>query len=228
MAALARPILYSFRRCPYAIRARLAMQVAGSECELREVVLRDKAPEMLAASPKGTVPVLIQPDGVILEESLDIMLWALGTNDPQNWLQPEVGGIGDTLALIEQTERDFKFHLDRYKYATRYPGADPVEHRSAASEFLVALDSRLSVGPWLCGPRISLADVAIAPFVRQFANSDRQWFDEKPWSNLSGWLRDFQESPLFLSVMQKHPQWHRGDEPMLFPMSRERLWRRAL
>src|SRR4051812_31105758 len=123
------PILYSFRRCPYAMRARLAIAASGQRCELREVVLRDKPAEMLAASPKGTVPVLIDTDGRVLEESLDIMRWALGRSDPQAWLEPPSGSLEDMLELIARCDGDFKFHLDRYKYARRYQGADAGEHR---------------------------------------------------------------------------------------------------
>lgn len=226
MPPVALPILYSFRRCPYAIRARLALQVTASRCELREVVLRDKPASMVEASPKGTVPVLIHADGSVLEESLEIMLWALQAQDPQGWLVPEIGSLGDTLHLITRNDDEFKFHLDRYKYASRHEGADASEHRTAASSFLRNLDARLAHGPWLCGGRLSLADAALAPFVRQFANTDREWFDAQTWVALLAWLNDFLESPIFQSVMSKYPKWQPGDAPTRFPDVAETRWRR--
>ncbi|MHA6289529.1 glutathione S-transferase [Maricaulis sp. CAU 1757] len=199
----ARPVLYSFRRCPYAMRARLALAVSDTLVEHREVLLRDKPQAMLEVSPKGTVPVLVLPDGAVLEESLDIMRWALTRNDPDRWLAP-----GDSMwPLIARCDGDFKHHLDRYKYATRYNDVDPLEHRAAGRHFLEGLDAQLASGGQLFGARMSLADAAIFPFVRQFAATDRDWFDGLALPNLQTWLAGHLASPLFKRVMHKHEVW---------------------
>lgn len=210
------PILYSFRRCPYAMRARLALAVSRTSCVLREVVLRDKPAELLAISPKGTVPVLVESDNV-LEHSLDIMLWALRRHDPENWLQPPSGTLQDMLDLIAQCDGGFKHNLDRYKYPDRYPGEDAIMHRREGGHFLAQLETRLARTPYLFGAHPALADRAIAPFVRQFAHTDIAWFAEQPWPALHTWLQAFLDSALFAQVMNKYPQWHSGDEPTLFP-----------
>ncbi|WP_269583060.1 glutathione S-transferase [Roseibium sp. Sym1] len=210
------PILYSFRRCPYAIRARLAIAASGQTVELREIVLRDKAPEFLEASPSATVPCLKAGDEV-LDESLDIMRWALAIADPDNWLEPDGEGLDAALELIGTCDGPFKRHLDRYKYDTRYKDADRVEERAAASEFLRTLDRRLSARRWLFGNRACLADYAILPFVRQFANTDRDWFDHQDWSALKAWLVSFETSGRLQSVMHKWPKWRSGDARVLFP-----------
>lgn len=207
---MSRPILYSFRRCPYAMRARLAVQSAGIETELREILLRDKAPEFLATSPKGTVPVLVDGETVI-EESRDIMLWALQQNDPDGWLtMPEEGHD-----LIDEADGPFKTALDRYKYATRYD-SDPEAERATSADFLHKLDGMLT-DRYLFGPNPSLADRAIQPFVRQFANTDRTWFDAQPWPQLYRWITSFLDSPEFLTIMQKYPVWTAGDPVTIFP-----------
>jgi glutathione S-transferase len=217
------PVLYSFRRCPYAMRTRMALQVSGQHCELREVVLRDKPAEMIKASPKATVPVLVQPDGTVLEESLEIMQWTLGKNDPQGWLTPEHGDLEEMLSLIEELDGPFKQHLDRYKYANRYTeenngdGVDPIAHRDAAMKVLMTLNDRLTNQPWLFGSKVSLADVCIAPFVRQFANTDRAWFDAQPCTPLQDWLNRFLESTLFGAVMKKYKPWASGKPGVAFP-----------
>lgn len=209
--------LYSFRRCPYAMRARLAIKCADIRVELREVVLRDKPEAMLALSPKGTVPVLQLEDGRLLEESLDIALWALGENDPLGLLPKEEARLNEALSLIVVNDGPFKHHLDRTKYGTRYPDEDPAEHRAAASAHLMQLNERLAKTPWLLGARMTIADITIAPFVRQFANIDRSWFNAEPWPHLITWLERFLASELFQSVMQKYPQWREGDAPTFFP-----------
>lgn len=211
------PTLYSFRRCPYAMRARLAILASGTSCELREIVLRDKAPEFLEASPKATVPVVVTQSGEVIEESLDVMRWALAQNDPENWLSPDGVNPDEMNALIAECDGSFKNSLDRYKYANRYEGADPMAERANAEVFLRKLDGRLANSAYLFGAEPSLADMAIVPFVRQFANVDRAWFDGQPWPHLLAWLEGFLASDRFASIFQKYPKWHAGDAPTVFP-----------
>ena len=210
-------ILYSFRRCPYAMRARMALRIAGIPCRLREVVLRDKPQEMLDISPKGTVPVLQRNDGAVLDESLDIMRWALEEHDPEGWLAPALGTLSEVDELIAMNDGDFKHHLDRYKYANRYDGADPEVHRRGAEIFLSQLETRLQSQDALFGARWCLADAAIGPFVRQFANADRAWFDAAPYPRLQRWLGGFLDDPRFTAIMAKHAQWKTGDAEVTFP-----------
>lgn len=191
------PVLYSFRRCPYAMRARMALRVAGIEVDLREVSLRDKPPELLATSPKGTVPVLVLPDGRVIDESLDIMRWALAQRDPEGWLDP-----GEEMyALVATNDGPFKFHLDRAKYANRYPGADPAYHRGEAVKVLLPFEERLARHACLFGDGPSLADIAIFPFVRQFARSDETVLAGLP--RVEAWLAAMESSALFRAVMEK-------------------------
>ncbi|RYD88220.1 MAG: glutathione S-transferase [Sphingomonadales bacterium] len=199
-------ILYSFRRCPYAMRARMALLVSGVTYEHREVKLRDKPPEMLAASPKGTVPVLVLPGGQVVDESLDIMRWALGQHDPEHWLE------GDDAGLIAANDGAFKRHLDRYKYPDRH-ASDPLEHRAAALAVLDPLEARLAASPWLCGASRTLTDAAIMPFVRQFAAVDRPWFDAQPFPALAAWLAAQLASPLFAEAMRVHAPWRASPLP---------------
>lgn len=212
MPATAIPILYTFRRCPYAIRARLAIAASGVSVEHREIALRNKPQAMLAISPKGTVPVLqLFDDGVIdgrvIEESLDIMLWALALNDPQQWLQGEKSLPDAAKALIDTNDGPFKFWLDRYKYADRYP-EHPAEHyRQQAEEFLQSLESLLGTQEYLLGSRLSIADMAIFPFIRQFAVVDKTWFDASNYVRLQRWLDKWLRSDLFSEVMVKRDCW---------------------
>lgn len=205
-----RPILYSFRRCPYAMRARMALVVSGTTCHIREVKLSRKPAELIAASPKGTVPVLVQPDGEVIAESLEIMRWALGRNDPEGWLQR------DAPALIEANDGPFKHHLDRYKYPDRH-ASDPVEHRQAGLELLANLEERLAEQSNLCGDERGIADIAIFPFVRQFAETDRGWFDAQPLPRLQAWLGRHLASELFATVMVRLQPWQPDDPPVEFP-----------
>ncbi len=196
------PVFWSFRRCPYAMRARLSLHVAGLEVEHREILLRDKPAAMLNASPKGTIPVLVLEDRVI-DESLDIMLWALHQHDPENWLRDETAAM----ALARDCDTDFKPHLDRYKYATRYADADPDEHRAAAAEFISELEARLNRSRALGGTSDGLADNAIFPFIRQFAHTDPDWFAAQPWPQVQAWLTRHLHSVRFSEIMRKHPLW---------------------
>ena len=211
------PVLYSFRRCPYAMRARLALAVSGQACELREVVLRNKPQGLLQASPKATVPVLVLPDGQVLDQSLAIMRWALAQHDPAHWLTPSEGCDADMLALIDECDSQFKQALDRCKYPSRYPEADVSVARTLAVEWLHGLDARLTKNPFLFGGHAALADMAIAPFVRQFAGIDACWWDAQPWPQLQNWLAQWQASSLFESVMHKLPAWVDGTEGVPFP-----------
>ena len=215
--AAGRPILYSFRRCPYAMRARLAIKASGCEVELREVVLRDKPKAMLEVSPKGTVPVLVLENNQVIDESLDVMRWALEQHDPEGWLTPEAGSLEDMLDLIAACDGPFKYHLDRFKYATRYEDADPLEHRVGAEEFLALLEARLEEQSCLFGSKKSLADYAILPFIRQFAGAAKGWWESAPYPKTRMWLDLFKDGDFFRSVMKKYPQWQEGEPAVRFP-----------
>ncbi|MDB5673489.1 MAG: Glutathione S-transferase, N-terminal domain [Sphingomonas bacterium] len=204
MTGSAVPILYSFRRCPYAMRARMALLVSAVPFELREVVLRDKPAAMVAVSPKATVPVLVLEDGAVIDESIDIMRWALRRNDPEDWL------AGDDTELIDRFDDRFKHHLDRYKYPDRHQ-AEPVEHRTAALALLAELEQRLARRANLCRETRALADIAIMPFVRQFAAVDRAWFDAQPVPRVQGWLARHVASPLFDQAMLRVAPWTPDD-----------------
>jgi glutathione S-transferase len=198
-----RPILYSFRRCPYAMRARMALHCAGIAVEHREIALRDKPAAMVAISPKGTVPVLVLPDGRVIDESLDIMHWALDRADPEQWLDENA----DADALIAAIDGPFKHHLDRTKYAARYPGADPAMHREAGLAILVTFEQRLATDPYLAGAAIRLVDIASFPFVRQFARADLAAWQAASLPNVQRWLDGLIASPLFAAIMARHPLW---------------------
>lgn len=201
-------ILYSYRRCPYAMRARMALRYAGIQIEIREISLRDKPASMLQASPKATVPVLVLESGVVLEESLDIMRWALQQHDADDWLrarQPTLHTIIDQ--LIAENDVAFKRALDRYKYPDRFPQHSPLEYREQGEVFLKQLEERLGAQTFLLDEHLSLADVAIFPFMRQFAAVDSAWFEQSPYPKLRVWLTRLVASDLFTSVMEKYPTW---------------------
>lgn len=204
------PILYSFRRCPYAMRARLALYASGAIVELREVVLRDKPDHMLETSPKGTVPVLLLQDGNVVDESLDIMIWALGRQDPEEWLGEEDGG------LIARNDNEFKYALDRYKYPDRYPEEDCSSMFEQGVEILTDLNERIEKNGYLVADYPTLADYAIFPFIRQFANTDRERFEKLPLSALQKWLSDHLNSEMFEAIMPKFEQWTPDSETLLF------------
>jgi glutathione S-transferase len=200
-------LLYSFRRCPYAMRARLALRVSGVVYEHREVALKNKPAEMLAASPKGTVPVLCLSSGEVLAQSLDIMMWALQQNDPQAWLPstPEAFALAEEDIALNDGE--FKANLDRYKYPQRFGLVDGVPHRMQGAEVLMRWQTRLQTHAYLSGTHWGLLDACVAPFVRQFARTDRVWFDAQPWPELAQWLSAFEASEGFEAVMDKYPLW---------------------
>jgi glutathione S-transferase len=199
---MALPILYSYRRCPYAMRARMALWAAQIQVEVREVSLRQKPQHLLRISPKGTVPVLQLEDGAVLEQSLDIMQWALQNNDPQGWLN-----IDREVAnrLITFNDGDFKKVLDRYKYPERYPEQSQQFYRQQGEQFLQVLETALAQHAFLLGDAASMADVAIFPFIRQFSAVDAEWFAASPYPQLRVWLAGWMDSALFAEVMQKFP-----------------------
>ncbi|MDE9450223.1 glutathione S-transferase [Aliiroseovarius sp. Z3] len=205
------PILYSFRRCPYAIRARLAVASSGVQVELREILLRDKPQAFLDASPSATVPCLVTQDGV-LDESYDIMRWALEQNDPDKLCDMPRAGFD----LIDVFDGPFKRALDLTKYAVRHPGSNPEETRAEAMAILARLEGQLD-GGWLYGSTPTLVDFATLPFVRQFAMIDKPRFDAEVSPRVSAWLETFLASDRLASVMQKYPPWQVGDGPTLFP-----------
>jgi glutathione S-transferase len=191
--------LYSFRRCPYAMRARMALRYSGVPVEIIEVSLKAKPAEMLAISPKGTVPVL-NAEGRVIDESLEIMRWALAQNDPDDWL---LAGDSRIDELIEANDQGFKVHLNRYKYAERYPEQPMEFYRAEGAVFLQRLEGLLNDRDYLLTDHPSLADIALLPFVRQFAHVDREWFAQTPYPRLQAWLQRLLESELFTSIMKK-------------------------
>jgi len=220
MASSNLAVLYSFRRCPYAMRARLAIANSNITLELREVVLRDKPQQLIDISPKATVPVLLLPDNTVIDESLDIMSWALEQNDPDNWFNSlRVDQKMLSQKIIAHNDGDFKVYLDRYKYADRYPEQTQEFYRQQAERFLVLLEQQLQQNGYLICNRITLADMAILPFIRQFAFADKAWFDQSPYPYIQAWLAEFIESDLFQSIMTKYSAWQFGDQVTLFPVS---------
>ena len=207
MAEAVLPVLYSFRRCPYAMRARLALHASGLHVEQREVELKSKPARMLAASPKGTVPVLVLPDGRVIDESLDIMRWALQTQDPLQWWPQDPARWNTTMAFLEANDGPFKQALDRYKYPHRFGLTDGADWRDAGARHLLQLDAGLQMAPFLSGEHWGLCDAALAPFVRQFAHTDKTWFAAQAWPQLARWLADFEASAAFAAIMHKHPPW---------------------
>jgi len=208
------PVLYSFRRCPYAMRARLAIATAQITVELREIELNNKPEALLLASPKGTVPVLQLQNSVVIDESLDIMLWALQQHDPEHWL--ENGEIQQAKELILWNDGEFKYHLDRYKYSDRYPERSELEYRQQGELFLAELERRLNQQSFLCGNHFALADAAILPFIRQFAAVDSVWFEESPYPARQQWLNRFLSSHLFDKVMTKYLIWKPDGQAQFF------------
>ncbi|WP_395781809.1 glutathione S-transferase [Aquidulcibacter sp.] len=209
------PILYSFRRCPYAMRARMALAVAGLRHEIREISLKDKPAEMLLVSPKATVPVLVLPQGEVIEESRDIMLYALKQNDPERWLQ-DWGP--DLEALVERNDGSFKTYLDQYKYPQRFDV--PMETaRDRGLEILMDLENRLAASPFLASQSPTLVDICLFPFVRQFAAVDPHWFQQVPLYRLRSWLAFFVEGRLFAQIMTKHAIWKSGQLAIILDAS---------
>lgn len=209
------PRLYSFRRCPYAMRARLGLLFADLSVELREVVLKNKPATMLAISPKGTVPVLQLVDGSVIEESIEIIMWALEQQDPQGLLDSNV--LHEATALIEQNDTSFKHWLNRYKYADRYLDMTQTDYREQGEVFLKVLEALLTKHTFLLGDSVTIADICILPFIRQFAHVDRAVFYNLPYPNLQLWLQSWLDHPFFIQAMTKFAPWQEDDEVVIFP-----------
>ena len=197
------------------MRARFALHASGVTIELREVTLRNKPDSMLAASPKASVPVLVLPDGSVIDESWDVMQWALHQHDPEGWLGINDNYVDLATPLIIENDSTFKNHLDRYKYADRYPEHPQTHYRSEAEIFIQQLESRLAATPFLLGDTLSIADAAIFPFIRQFADVDKDWFARSRYSSLQRWLDIILNSHRFKAVMKKYSVWHPGDQPVI-------------
>ncbi len=190
------------------MRARMALLVSETQCAVREIKLSNKPDAMLLASPKGTVPVLVLSDGSVIDESIDIMVWALQRNDPQHWLSDDTA---ERARLIAQNDGAFKFHLDRYKYPAKFE-SDAPEHRDAAEAILHHYETRLAQAPYLSGQQVGFIDYALLPFIRQFAHVDRGYFYALPLPCLHNWLRGHLESALFVRGMVHFPVWAQGDD----------------
>jgi len=226
------PILYSLQHCPYAMRARMGILLADQCVRLRAIVLKNKPKEMLKVSPKGTVPVLVienestfnnalEENGIkdykVIEESLDVMLWALTKNDPRNLLlnhQPTM--LAEMLSFISHFDCEFKSNLEKYKSAKRYHDDDKLSHREACIKDISQLEQKLSQHQYLMGDQLSLVDYAILPFIRQFTRVERKWYLSSPYPKLQLWLKSHIESPLYSKVMAKHPLWSENNEDVIF------------
>ncbi len=207
------PILYSFRRCPYAMRARMVLLHSKIQCEIREIKLSNKPKEMLAISPKGTVPVLILENGDILDESLDVMLWAIEQGNLRNLFN---SGKKEILDLIKINDGEFKDAIDRYKYSSLYPEKPMIEYRKMGELFLEKIESYLEKNKFIFGKNISLADLAIFPFIRQFCRVDIDWFNSSLFKKIKEWTLFFEGSENFIDIMRKIKPWTAGDKPTLF------------
>jgi glutathione S-transferase len=211
------PILYSLRRCPYAMRARLGLLQADQTVVLRDVVMKNIPAEMLLASPKGTVPILVFDDSSVIDESIDIMIWALNQNDPNNLLFNDQPSIHSSmLALIKRNDNEFRDSLDKYKVAARYHDTTEVHYRDQCEPFIFHLEQRLTEYDFLMGTRPSLADYALLPFVRQFSRVDRKWYLQAPYPNIERWLTKHYQNPLYSKAMKKYPQWLDNNDVILF------------
>tara|TARA_A100001011_G_scaffold65586_1_gene66546 strand:- start:364 stop:1026 length:663 start_codon:yes stop_codon:yes gene_type:complete len=212
-------ILYSFRRCPFAMRARMAIYLSSFSCEIREVHLSQKPLEMIKLSPKGTVPVLLLPTGRVIDESMDLMKYVLSINNPMGIMTDYTQNKDEVDRMLYIFDNKFKYHLDRYKYSSRYEKVDPLEHRQKALKILEAL----TVSPifdtnknFITNPK--LIDISLLPFVRQYRIADPEWFDtEMPCTEIKNWLSDFLDSKLFNEIMIKYKRWEALSERVYFP-----------
>jgi glutathione S-transferase len=211
------PIIYSLRNCPYAIRARLAIYASGQQVHLRDLVLSDKPTEMLAVSPKGTVPVLVTLDNAVIDESLSIMQWAFSQTDPNDYLHKSApNALAEMLVMIERFDTEFKGHLEQYRCSKRYHETSLIQDRQKCEPYLVDLEMRLCQHQYLMSDKPSLADLALMPFVRQFARVERQWYLQSPYPKLRQWLNGYLQSKMFTKVMSQHPMWLDLKEDIVF------------
>ena len=211
------PTLYSFRRCPYAMRARLALRLCKIECIIREINLKVKNSEFLKVSPKGTVPVLVLPNGKVLEESLDIIDWSLEQNDPNKLKVNDKVTKKINDKYIQLFDSDFKFHLDRYKYSSRYNISNSEIHRNKAQNLLTEINTMLEGKDYIGGQCMSLLDISILPFVRQYRIADINWFDNHlGLRNINNWVNIFLNTEILASIMTKYKVWEKEDPPILF------------
>jgi glutathione S-transferase len=211
------PILYSFRRCPYAMRARLGLMYSGIRVELREVDLGNVPEALRELVPENpTVPVLQLPGGQLIDESWDILLWSARQHDPDGWLGADECLLLPAEQWLEMNDFSFKTDLDHYKYHENYPEQTQAEYRAEAEEFIQDLENQLQESRCLLGEQLSVGDMGLLPFIRQFAEVDRGWFDQAPYPRVRAWLDDFLESTLFKAVMEKYPVWQPGTEPNYF------------
>ena len=208
------PIFYTFRRCPYAMRARFAIRSSKLIVEVREIKLQEKPSEFLKSSPKGTVPVLITKSGKVLEESLDIINWALNINDPDKWLAKGILEKKEITNLLDDFEIKFKANLDKYKYPNRFSNVDRYLYRDKNLCFLEKLNSYLKINRSLNCEHLTLLDYAIFPFVRQFRNVDQDWFNKLNLGLLNNWINQIIDSQDFSSIMKKFKKWEPNDLPI--------------
>jgi glutathione S-transferase len=211
------PILYSFRRCPYAMRARLAIITCAHKVELRDILLKDKPVSMVTASPKATVPVLVLSDATVVDESLDVMHWAFKEHGGSDFYPTDPALNTEIETLIAENDGPFKSALDRYKYFVRFPEAGREDYRSEGELFLQKLENRLQQTAHLFGNQPTYGDLAIFPFIRQFANSDKVWFDQAPYPAVQNWLSAWLSSDAFVHTMKKRPIWNSELPPVYFP-----------
>lgn len=211
------PILYSLRRCPYAMRGRMGIALSKQQVLLREIVTKDKPSELLASSPKGTVPVLVLPDGQIIEQSLDVMNWALQQNDPQDLLRSSNPALSQQVhQLIKVNDDEFIGHLEKYRASVRYRNIDTEQHRQACEGFISKLEALLTDQAYFFGETPSLADFAVMPFVSQFVRVEKKWFVQSEYQNVGRWLRAHLESKLYTQVMKQYPLWNETKQDCLF------------
>ena len=208
------PILYSLQNCPYAMRARLALLLSEQSIIIRAITLKDKPPAMLQASPKGTVPVLLLADGTVIEESFEIMLWALKQSDPYNLLpQNQTDSQQQVIQLIQRGDDEFKHPLEQYRAAKRYHRDSEIQWREQCEAFIQELEQRITANGFFVGNSPSLADYAFIPFMRQFGRVDRKWFAAAPYPNVKAWLNTQLQSQLYARMMNKHQLWHKDLAP---------------
>ncbi|WP_445946635.1 glutathione S-transferase [Shewanella sp.] len=214
---IALPVLYSLRNCPYAMRARLAIYAAKQQVQLRDLVLSNKPAEMLAVSPKGTVPVLVTASNQVIDESLAIMQWAFSQSDPDDYLDSKApNALAEMLAVIEIFDHEFKGHLEKYRCSKRYHEPSLITDRQQCERYLTDLELRLCQHQYLISDKPSLVDLALMPFIRQFARVERQWYLQAPYPKLRHWLNGYLQSRMFSKVMEQHPLWLDAKQEVVF------------